>query len=198
MNKILYSSLLLFAILLISVNQEVGIVHLDEDIRQKIQDIWSPNLDYLIIIITDFGAEISVFLSLLFVPIYFGVKKESIKIRFFLSALFGSILLFAVIKELIRRDRPSSMMVIESDMSFPSGHATIATILAWFVYLVFVKDMKSSSKSFLTLLCIIYPLLMSFTRVYLNVHYLSDVIAGMALGTAWMIFLSKFYLDREA
>lgn len=198
MNRLLYSSILVFAILLISVNQEVGIVHLDEDIRQKIQGIWGPDLNHMITLITDFGAEISVFLSLLFVCIYFGFKRQGVIVRFFLSALFGSILLFAIIKEVIGRARPDSMMVMEPDMSFPSGHATIATVLAWFVYLVFVKDMKSSWKKVLTVLCLFYPVLMSFTRVYLNVHYLSDVLAGMALGTCWMIFLSKYYLIREA
>lgn len=198
MNRLLYLSILVFAILLFSVNQEVGIVHLDDDIRQKIQEIWSPSLNKLIIWITDFGAEFSVFLSLIIVCIYFGFKKQGLDIRFFLSAMFGSIVLFAVIKELVGRERPTSMMVIESDLSFPSGHATIATIIAWFVYLVFVRDMYGVSKRVLTIFCLSYPLLMSFTRVYLNVHYLSDVIAGIALGTCWMIILSKFYIVREA
>gem|GEM_PF-5030930 len=90
------------------------------------------------------------------------------------------------------------MMVIESVMSFPSGYATRSTILSWFVYFVFVHKMPVKTKIILVIFCIQYPILMSFTRVYLNVHYLSDVVAWIALGTAWMIILSKFYIIDEA
>jgi len=198
MRKTLYFSVLVFAVLLISVNQEVGIVHLDEDIRQKIQGLWSPDLNQIIISLTDFGAEPSVVISLLLTVIYFGFKRQGGLFRFFLSSLFGCTLLFAILKDLVGRARPASMMVVEQDLSFPSGHASIATVLAWFVYMVFSSKVHPPWKLPFLLICIIYPLLMSFTRVYLNVHYLSDVIAGMALGTAWMIFLSKFYLASEA
>ena len=198
MNRILYSSVLLFAIILISVNQRFVIVDLDDSIRQKVQDLWSPDLNKVIIAITDFGAEASVLLLTLFTLIYFGIKKQGKVIRFFISGLFGAILLFSILKDIIGRARPSSMMVQEEAMSFPSGHATIATVLAWFCFLVFSQSLSAGWKRVLLTACIVYPLLMSFTRVYLNVHYLSDVIAGIALGSGWMIFLAKFYLNREA
>lgn len=197
MNRVLYISILIFFSLLLSVNQGVAVIHIDDDIRLWVQNLWSPSLNKFILAITDFGAEISVFLSLILVIVYFGIKRRGIYIRFFMSALFGSILLFEIIKVLVGRARPESMLVYEPAMSFPSGHATIATVLAWFVYLVFYKQLSSIKQKALFLLCCLYALTMSFTRVYLNVHYLSDVIAGMALGSLWMIFLSKFYMTDE-
>lgn len=198
MNKILYACILVFLTLLTSVSQGFGVVGLDESMRLKVQELWSEDLNKVIIAITDFGAEFSVFLSLLLTILYFGFNRQGVMIRFFLTALFGGILLFEGFKVLIGRERPSSMMVHEEALSFPSGHATIATILGLFVYLAFSSRLTKGTRMVFLSVCLIYPLLMSFTRVYLNVHYLSDVVAGMALGTAWMIFLSKFYLNREA
>lgn len=197
MNRLLYLSITVFFALLLSVNQGVGIIHLDEDIRLWVQNFWSPSLNQIILAITDFGAEISVFISLLLVVIYFSIKKQGIYIRFYMAALFGAILLFEIIKVIVGRERPESMLVFEPAKSFPSGHATIATVLGWYVYLVFYRKLGSVQQKGLFILCCLYPLLMSYTRVYLNVHYLSDVIAGIALGSLWMIFLSKFYITDE-
>lgn len=198
MKKTLYGSVLVFLVLLISVSQGFGIVHLDDSMRLKVQELWSEDLNKIIIAITDFGAEFSVFLSLILTVLYFGFKRQGVMIRFFLTALFGGVLLFDGFKLMIGRERPSSMMVQEEALSFPSGHATIATVLGLFVYLAFSSGLSNRRKMIFLSVCLIYPMLMSFTRVYLNVHYLSDVVAGMALGTAWMIFLSKYYLNREA
>lgn len=198
MNRLLYLSIVVFLLLLLSVNQGVGVIYLDDNIRVGVQSLWGNNLNNLIIGITDFGAEFSVFASLAFVVIYFSWKRQAIYIRFYMTGLFGSIFLFEVIKMLVGRSRPDSMMVAESALSFPSGHATIATVLAWFFFFAFGYRKTSRSKVIILSLCFFYPVLMAFTRVYLNVHYLSDVIAGIALGTGWMIFLSKFYILDEA
>lgn len=66
-----------------------------------------------------------------------------------------------------------------SGYSFPSGHATISTALAFAFYMIFKN--KTKYKKTLLILSLIFPILISFSRVYLNVHYFSDVIAGMAL-----------------
>jgi len=197
MNRLLYFSILVFLILLLSVSQDVAVVHLDDDIRYGVQNIWGDNLNRTIIFITDIGAEFSVFVSLILVIIYFVRRKQSIYIRFYFTGLFGSIVLYEIIKELIGRPRPHTMLISELAKSFPSGHATIATVISWFVYLTIVPQISSKYRGLLVAICLLYPALMSFTRVYLNVHYLSDVMAGIALGTAWMLFLSKFYLNHE-
>lgn len=75
-----------------------------------------------------------------------------------------------------------------------TGHTTINTALAFSLYLIF-KD-KVKNETFLLFLAIIYPLVISFSRVYLNVHYLSDVFAGIGLGlfSVSLIYLSfKFF-----
>jgi len=199
MNKLLYLSLIVFVLLLLAVSQGLGFNRLDEYIRIGVQNLWGDLLNKWVIAITDFGAEISVVLSLVSVIIYFSWRKQLVYIWFYLTGLFGAIVLFGLFKGLVGRLRPASMMVVEEAMSFPSGHATIATVLAWFVYLALDSrtQLQGTKKYIIVTLCILYPILMSFTRVYLNVHYLSDVIAGMALGTFWMIFLSKFYIKYE-
>jgi len=64
--------------------------------------------------------------------------------------------------------------------------------LAFSLYLIF-KD-KVKSENLLLILAIIYPIMISFTRVYLNVHYVSDVLAGIGLG---LFSVSMVYLTFE-
>jgi len=64
--------------------------------------------------------------------------------------------------------------------------------LAFSLYLIF-KD-KVRSENLLLILAVIYPIMISFTRVYLNVHFLSDVLAGIGLG---LFSVSMVYLTFE-
>lgn len=177
---------------------ELGIIALDNIVNESARELWHDKLNDLIMTITHLGGEASVIASFIVFSIYFGLRKEFKMVRFYLTALFGGILLFSLFKVWIGRDRPITKFYDVAEYSFPSGHATIAAILAWFVYLVFAPRLSSANRTILMILCSSYALGISMTRVYLNVHYLSDVIAGMALATAWMVFLSKYYLQYEA
>ena len=115
---------------------------------------------------------------------------------FFSISMIGSSILFLLIKEIIKRERPLLQLIEISGYSFPSGHATLSTTLVFSLYLI-LKDKIKYKKLFISI-CIIFPLLISFTRVYLCVHYLSDIIAGIGLGLIWVssIYLIFFYNKR--
>jgi len=137
-----------------------------------------------------------IFISILFL-IYLFYKKMYSQIIFFTISILGSSLLFVLIKEIIKRERPISNIIEIGGYSFPSGHATLSTTLAFCIYLIF-KDKVKYKKSFVLIL-ISYPLVISFTRVYLHVHYLSDVIAGIGLGLVWvsLIYLIFIFKNKE-
>ncbi|MCX6717519.1 MAG: phosphatase PAP2 family protein, partial [Candidatus Taylorbacteria bacterium] len=77
--------------------------------------------------------------------------------------------------------RPSSLL--EQDYSFPSAHVTIATVflLSSIFYLVPLMKEGFSKTSFALITYIVFPLV-AFSRIYLSVHWMSDVIAGIVLG----------------
>lgn len=108
-------------------------------------------------------------------------------------------------KILFHRDRPSEVLhaVIEDSFSFPSGHATSAAFVAGILVYSFLQAKKRSprGKYFAILLGLLFIVAIDFSRLYLGVHYLTDVVAGNmvglvgALSTIWIL---KSRLLRDA
>ena len=95
-----------------------------------------------------------------------------------------------VIKNIVERDRPQSELMDVINYSFPSGHSTMAMTMALLFYFIFVtKTTSETNRLFLLVVCITWPILIAFTRVYLNVHWVSDTIAGLSLGLFWVLFV---------
>ncbi len=144
---------------------------------------------FMNIISNVFSVKVLAIISFVFI-IYFIYKKQwRYSIITFLSVGLG-LFLNALMKELIMRIRPISSAIIESGYSFPSGHATIVTI---FFTLVIYFSLGSVKKLFyrelIILSSVIVILLVSFSRLYLGVHWLSDVIAGISFGLFWTTFI---------
>ncbi|MBL7924245.1 MAG: phosphatase PAP2 family protein [Bacteroidia bacterium] len=77
----------------------------------------------------------------------------------------------------------------EFSYSFPSGHATVA--MAYYGILFYLLVMYMKDKRFkigISLLAALFIFAMGFSRVYLGVHYLSDVLSGFAIGFVWLLF----------
>ena len=108
----------------------------------------------------------------------------------FAATLVGGALLNPALKEAFRRARPSTAdaLAISHGYSFPSGHAMGATLffgsLAYVVY--FSIDHSRRMRVLAVALCVLLILSIGVSRVYLGVHYLSDVVAGFTAGVCWV------------
>ena len=90
------------------------------------------------------------------------------------------------------RPRPPAILsvVTELDGSFPSGHANISVVLyALGFYLLFRSARSPALRRLWLALAFLFPLLIGFSRLYLGVHYLSDVLAGWSIGLWWSILV---------
>ncbi|RAK65969.1 phosphatase PAP2 family protein [Hymenobacter edaphi] len=100
----------------------------------------------------------------------------------------GSITLNLLLKNFYHRPRPLLPLTSASGLSFPSGHAMIsASFYGLLIYLTWRHVANRSLRWLLTLLITALILLIGLTRVYLRVHYASDVLAGFAAGTLWLL-----------
>lgn len=111
--------------------------------------------------------------------------------RLLLAATAGSILLNNALKLYFQRDRPNifEWQTHAASSSFPSGHAMSATVVYGTVAYLLARLQKRRWARALTLfLAVVMILLICFTRLYLGVHYPSDVIAGIIVGLAWSGF----------
>lgn len=92
---------------------------------------------------------------------------------------------FSEIKAAIGRPRPPDPLVHTHGSSFPSGHAAHSVIYVWLATTIVVRLRRGIARATLVVVAgIVLTALVGLSRVYLNVHYLSDVSAGWALGAA--------------
>lgn len=102
--------------------------------------------------------------------------------------IIGSEGLTFTTKLLIQRPRPLNAVFLEDSNSFPSGHATIAVAFYGFIaYLIFKKVTNKLLRSLLFFITLLIILGIGFSRLYLGVHFVSDVWAGYLVGLLWLI-----------
>jgi len=95
--------------------------------------------------------------------------------------LIGVILELSI-KILVHRLRPEHALIPITKYSFPSGHATMAIIFFSILSYSIVEHIKNKTKILLTSITLILILLIGFSRIYLGVHWFSDVLGGLILG----------------
>ncbi|OHB24539.1 MAG: hypothetical protein A2542_03595 [Parcubacteria group bacterium RIFOXYD2_FULL_52_8] len=105
---------------------------------------------------------------------------------FFLTFI-GSMGTMYVVKHLVARARPVGALLLETGYSFPSGHATVAVALFGFIALIAVREVGSvPCRRLLSAALILLVLLIGVSRVYLGVHFASDILGGFILGALWL------------
>ena len=114
-------------------------------------------------------------------------KWYSIKIP---AIALSSLGLMFLLKGLFDRDRPSIPLLFHAKgLSFPSGHALMSvTFYGLFVYIIFKGVKNPILKWTLISLLICLIIIIGMSRVYLRVHYATDVIAGYCIGFLWLVF----------
>lgn len=114
-------------------------------------------------------------------------KWYSIKVP---AIALSSLALMFILKHLFNRPRPSIPLLYEAKgLSFPSGHALMSiTFYGLLIYIVFKTFRNAKAKWTLIVFLLLLILIIGFTRIYLRVHYTTDVIAGYCMGFLWLSF----------
>lgn len=103
-----------------------------------------------------------------------------------LLAMGGGLALNELLKAWFHRDRPSSALFYQYGLSFPSGHAMMS--MAYYGCLAWLLVQHGGRWGWAALL-VAWALLIGCSRMYLHVHYPTDVAAGFAGGLAWLVLL---------
>ncbi|MBD1396924.1 phosphatase PAP2 family protein [Pontibacter sp. JH31] len=118
---------------------------------------------------------------------------------------FTSSMLNQLLKRLFERPRPETAMLEQSGLSFPSGHAMIGGSFYGLLIYIIWREVKTPFWRWLWIsLLTLLILLIGYSRIYLNVHYATDVLAGYAMGILWLLLaiflmkkLEKLYMAKQ-
>ena len=108
-----------------------------------------------------------------------------------------------IIKILVRRQRPpiENRLVVEKSFSFPSGHSMIGMAFYGFlVYLTYTNIENKKLRNLIIVILILLPILIGISRIYLGVHYFSDVISGLIFSIAYLFIFTQIidkYLYKD-
>lgn len=191
--------LLLFNLLAYFVLNSGYLNYIDFIIVQKVYAFSSLYFKDIAIFITDLGYNIhitSVLVILLLILIYYKHYKNAVLSILVLST---SPLLIYFTKYIFHRSRPplEYRLMYAEGFSYPSGHAFISVTFYGFILYLILKHIKNKYlKWSLSILLGILIFLIGFSRIYLGVHYPSDVIGGYLLGGSWLCFwiiVSKYW-----
>lgn len=174
------------------VTNQIWVFSFDQAITNWIRPVAAPSENTLFVVkgITTFGGVqmIVPLMLLLAAYLWFFKKNRGLALWLVLNIALGAGLLNVIAKHLFLRPRPSiEHFVVETGWSFPSGHSMGAMICYTSIAFVFIYLSHSKINQAITaLLCATLIFSIGISRIYLGVHYPSDVLGGFALGFAWM------------
>lgn len=158
----------------------------DEPLLHFAHGFASPGMDRFFVVVSELGYHYGVMpVDVLLVLGLASLRRFRASV-FAAIALGGSALLNIGTKLLFARDRPAlwESIVSELSYSFPSGHAMGSATLAWVLVLL---AWHTRWRWPVMLGMTAFVLLVGFSRVYLGVHYPSDILAGWAVASAWVV-----------
>lgn len=165
---------------------------LDEVGLRWINSHQTPTLDAVMLEITSLGNFAVVLVLILSVSAFLWLSKHRYSVGLLLLGVGGGYAANNVLKLSFDRDRPAVFEHVTHVMtsSFPSGHAMVSTIAYLSVaYLVGRLEPKPAMRVLTWIIASVIIVLVAISRMYLGVHYPSDVIGGVIAGVAWLGFV---------
>lgn len=155
----------------------IKVLDIDYKVIEIISSIHNPKVESLMTFITKFGEWYTP--TLIIVCVFLLIKN---KLYFYLTSINYAVVGITtfIVKEIVRRPRPLVALIqIPNSYSFPSGHTL--TSISFFIFLWYLITLNKNNKLkiLLFILFSLLAILVSFSRVYLGVHYFSDVIGGL-------------------
>ena len=150
--------------------------------------------------ITNFGGAI--FLITLTVILFILIKNKKIGLSIFLNLVIITVL-NQLLKRILQRPRPTEFRIIEeTGYSFPSGHSMVSmAFYGYLIYLIYKYVKNKYVKWGLIVLLSILICSIGVSRIYLGVHYTSDVLGGFLVSISYLVLfistVNKFFIEKN-
>lgn len=161
---------------------------IDLKVFRLLGKITSPGVTGVMNFFTFFGSTNFLFPAYVILVLFYIVKKNSRRSLNIAAVGLSSIGLLTLLKNIFRRHRPSDPLAAAAHgFSYPSGHSTSAfTFCGILIYILWESAVSKLWKWTGTIALLLFAGLIAISRVYLHVHYASDVLAGFCLSFLWL------------
>lgn len=195
-SRLSVRTILVFGIFYVAV---IAFVEIAEEMREQDTlpfDNWvlqhvhsyfgSPFLDSIMPKLTDIGGTVGIIVLTALISAAFYYKKQYRRMYIVLAGVGGAVILSQLLKTVFMRVRPNlwEQLVVENSFSFPSSHAMASSALA---FSLIVALWYTRWRWHAIIGGALYIWLVGFSRLYLGVHYPTDVVAGWTVSLAWVL-----------
>lgn len=203
-SGILYLLLIALTYLFVELSEEIikkSTLPIDSAILKYINSYSSPTLDKVMLFITNLGGVYGVIIITSVILIALAIKRYKYDALFSALSIIGTLILNTILKYSFKRARPNlwELLITEKSYSFPSGHTMMSMAIALTIILLFKE---SKHRVLITIASLTYAILVAFSRLYLGVHYPTDVIGGWIISLVWVLLsyrlvYKEIYVKRE-
>lgn len=170
----------------------------DKTIYEFIISYKNNSITNIFKIITDLGDTIAI-ISILILS--FLLFKNKIYPKIMALNICCIVVINQILKHIIRRPRPEILRLVEeSGFSFPSGHSMASFgFYGFIIYMIYISKLNKNLKIILISIFSLLILLIGISRIYLGVHYASDVVGGFIMSLICLLLVitfSKKYLKK--
>jgi undecaprenyl-diphosphatase len=162
---------------------------LDQEVTLLVRGFQTPFRDNLAVLVSFFGSHLFLIPATLLLALVLRAKGHWVSALLFFSSVGGGFVLNALLKITFHRARPDlwPALVSEHTYSFPSGHATMSTVFyGGLAAVVFHQTERHWPRIAVVAGALVAILSIMASRVYLGVHWTTDVVAGFTLGIFWV------------
>lgn len=193
-----FIAILFILFILLTIFVVVGNASLiDENFYNGIIKLKNNTLTNILYVITNLASTIGIVSLVILTSIVFIRRKKVSSLKYVILNVLSGVFLMQILKNIIRRTRPSWKWIKQGGFSYPSGH-TISALLLYGTIILFVsKRYDGKYKKQIIIVSSAMIILTGISRIYFGAHYLSDVIASTLLGTIILI-ISGLLMDKES
>ncbi len=194
-SRLLLAGLVAMVLLIIVVFLYNG--RFDKNILSALSYQVTVSRTHLMLFITFYGSHFFLIpANLVLITLLLTLKKKKLALQAAIVAL-SSLGLMNLLKILIHRARPRGPLVLGvTNFSFPSGHSFMSMAFYGLLIGLAIKFMKSPGLKILVIIILsLLIFLIGFSRVYLRMHYPTDVLGGWIIGCYWLMF--SFYASGK-
>ncbi len=155
-----------------------------------------PSFKTIFFVITNIMSTVGVIFII--IGTFYLLKKHDCKkdIFIYILTILCCLIITNLVKIIVKRTRPFPMLLQVSGYSFPSSHAAVAVVVYGYLILFIKKYYSGKRKKLYTFICLLFILLTGVSRIYFNVHYVTDVIAGFSLGSIFLC-IGCLFMNRN-